>query len=45
MRKITLKLWKKISLFVSVIQRHVSQDSRYCCLMVIVIACDATLHG
>ena len=45
MRKITLKCWKKISLSASVIELHVNQDSRYCCLMVIMIACDATLHG
>jgi len=45
MRKINLKCWKKISLSASVIELHVSQDSRYCCLTVIVIVCDANLHG
>jgi len=45
MRKNTLKLWKKISLSVLVIECHVSQGSRYCCLMVIVIVCDTTLQG
>jgi len=45
MRKNTLKLWKKISLSVLVIECHVSQGLRYCCLMVIVIVCDTTLQG
>jgi len=37
--------FKTLEVSTSVIKLHVSQGSRYRCLMVIVIACDATLLG
>jgi len=42
---VTLKRWQKISLSFSGIDPHDGQGLRNCCLIVFVIACEATIDG